>query len=230
MGGAADYIRAFFPVFLLGAVFGKLTEAGGGAASIAGAIVRAARPATRDPGRRDRLRRAHLRRRLAIRRGVRGLPVRGVLVPEGGDPEAAPPRRDRARGIHADDGRPPGIAADPEPDPDPHLRHGLLCSPGAGLPGRDRDPDRGPAWLDVRRARAAAAGEGYGAGHAHEPEARPLVDLPSASSALLPLILVLATNFVASRSRWSISAWYSDALTRGHFPRSTPGPRRRPGP
>src|SRR5690348_4431710 len=41
MNGAADYIRSFFPVFLLGAIFGKLMESGGAAASIAEAIVRA---------------------------------------------------------------------------------------------------------------------------------------------------------------------------------------------
>ena len=44
MNGAADYIRAFFPIFLLGAIFGKLMEAGGAAAAIAGAIVRAVGP------------------------------------------------------------------------------------------------------------------------------------------------------------------------------------------
>ena len=38
MAGAADYVRAFFPVFLLGAIFGKLMESGGGAATIARAI------------------------------------------------------------------------------------------------------------------------------------------------------------------------------------------------
>src|SRR3954451_1067023 len=44
MTGAADYVRAFFPVFLLGAIFGKLMESGGGASSIARAIVRALGP------------------------------------------------------------------------------------------------------------------------------------------------------------------------------------------
>ena len=31
MAAAADYIRSFFPLFLLGAVFGKLMEASGAA-------------------------------------------------------------------------------------------------------------------------------------------------------------------------------------------------------
>src|SRR6478609_6496437 len=43
-GGAAGYVRGFFPLFLLGAVFGKLMEASGAAAAVAGAIVRALGP------------------------------------------------------------------------------------------------------------------------------------------------------------------------------------------
>src|SRR5690606_27143178 len=49
MGGAADYVRAFFPIFLLGAVFGKLMETTGAAAAIAAAIVRAAGPSRAVP-------------------------------------------------------------------------------------------------------------------------------------------------------------------------------------
>src|SRR3954453_20172656 len=41
MGHAAAYVKAFFPLFLLGAIFGKLIETSGAAGSIAGAIVRA---------------------------------------------------------------------------------------------------------------------------------------------------------------------------------------------
>ena len=44
MAGAAGYVRGFFPLFLLGAVFGKLMEASGAAAAVAGAIVRALGP------------------------------------------------------------------------------------------------------------------------------------------------------------------------------------------
>src|SRR5262249_29215875 len=40
MGAAAGYIRSFFPLFLLGAVFGKLMETSGAAGTIAGVIAR----------------------------------------------------------------------------------------------------------------------------------------------------------------------------------------------
>src|SRR3954451_10747004 len=38
MRAAADYIRLFFPLFLMGAIFGKLMETNGSAAAIAGSI------------------------------------------------------------------------------------------------------------------------------------------------------------------------------------------------
>src|SRR3954454_11113247 len=44
MGSAAGYIRSFFPLFLLGAVFGKLMETSGAAGAIAAVIARALGP------------------------------------------------------------------------------------------------------------------------------------------------------------------------------------------
>jgi H+/gluconate symporter-like permease len=44
MASASGYIRAFFPLFLLGAVFGKLMETSGAAATIAAIIARALGP------------------------------------------------------------------------------------------------------------------------------------------------------------------------------------------
>jgi H+/gluconate symporter-like permease len=44
MTSAAGYVRSFFPLFLLGAVFGKLMESSGAAGTIAGVIARALGP------------------------------------------------------------------------------------------------------------------------------------------------------------------------------------------
>src|SRR5207244_6993867 len=44
MGSAASYVRSFFPLFLLGAVFGKLMETSGAAGAIAAVIARALGP------------------------------------------------------------------------------------------------------------------------------------------------------------------------------------------
>ena len=89
MAAAAGYVRSFFPLFLLGAVFGKLMETSGAAGAIAAVIARTARPAAGDPGRRARLCRADVRRRLAVRGRLRRVPVRGDAVPRGRHPQAA---------------------------------------------------------------------------------------------------------------------------------------------
>src|SRR5436305_5747361 len=44
MAAAAGYIRSFFPLFLLGAVFGKLMEASGAAGAVAALIARTLGP------------------------------------------------------------------------------------------------------------------------------------------------------------------------------------------
>src|SRR5690606_31409865 len=44
MTGVAGFVRAFFPLFLLGAIFGKLMDASGSAAAIAAAMTRALGP------------------------------------------------------------------------------------------------------------------------------------------------------------------------------------------
>jgi H+/gluconate symporter-like permease len=80
----------------------------------------------------------------------------------------------------------------------------------------------GLLWLDRRRAWAVAAGEGYGTGHLNEPDPRPGRDLPSLPVAILPLLLVLAANFIASRTSWSIAGWYSESDLRASFPKLNP--------
>jgi H+/gluconate symporter-like permease len=50
----------------------------------------------------------------------------------------------------------------------------------------------GMTYLEWRRRRAAAAGEGYGTGHSHEPEPQTEEKLPHPLLAILPLIVVVA--------------------------------------
>ena len=231
MTAAAGYIRSFFPLFLLGAVFGKLMETSGAAGAIAGVIAADARPAARDPGRRARLRRADLRRRLAVRRRVRGLSVRGDAVPRGRHPQATPPRRHRAGGVHAHDGRPAGLAADPEPDPDPLLRDRRL----RGARGRHRSAARPSCSAACSGSSAAARGRRPPAratarGTATSPIRRSGRTRPGRSVALaiVPLLLVLVANFVLSRTgSWSVAAGTRRSCWSATSRRST---SRRPRP
>ena len=77
MDKMVGFLKLYFPVFLLGAVFGKLIELSGFSKSIVAAVIRLRRPAARDAVDRAGVRAADLRRRVAVRGGVRGLSVRG---------------------------------------------------------------------------------------------------------------------------------------------------------
>ena len=111
------FIKSYLPVFLLGAVFGKVIELSGFARSIVTAVIRPGWPQQRHAVDRAGVRAPHLRRRVALRRRVRGLPVRRGDVPAGRHPEAADSGDHRARRVHLHDGRAARHAADPEHHP-----------------------------------------------------------------------------------------------------------------
>ena len=121
MGHASGYIRLFFPLFLLGAMFGKMMEQSGAAGAIAETDRRGAGPRPRDPGGPPGLRRSDLWRGLALRGRFLRLSVRPGDLSRSRYPQAADPRCDRPGRVHAHDGRAAGLATDPEPDPHPLL-------------------------------------------------------------------------------------------------------------
>ena len=127
------FVKLYFPVFLLGAVFGKLIELSGFSRSIVAAAIRIL-------GRRHAIpvivlvRAADLRRGVAVRGGVRGLSVRRRAVPPERYPQAADPGHRGARRLFLHHGRLAGHAADPKHHPD-QLRHQCL---GRALAGADR--------------------------------------------------------------------------------------------
>ena len=81
MDKMVGFVKLYFPVFLLGAVFGKVIELSGFSKSIVAAVIGLVGPRARDAVDRAGLRAADLRRRVAVRRGVRGLSVRRRDVP-----------------------------------------------------------------------------------------------------------------------------------------------------
>jgi H+/gluconate symporter-like permease len=218
MNGAADYVRAFFPVFLLGAIFGKLMEAGGAAASIARAIVRAF-------GSRRAIPAVVLACAVLTYGGVSLFVVAFAVYPFGAAlfKAADVPKRllPAAIALGAFTLTMDALPGSPQIQnliPTRTFGTDAFAAPVLGCVGGAVILLGGLFWLDLRRARAEAAGEGYGTGHVHEPVARPDLDLPGLPAAVLPLLLVLATNFVASRSSWSIAGWYSEDALRATFP------------
>jgi H+/gluconate symporter-like permease len=73
------------------------------------------------------------------------------------------------------------------------------AAPLLGLLGSAFIVVAGIAYLEARRRQAAAAGEGYGAGHRNEPETVDQVALPHSLLAISPLLVVAALNWLLTR-------------------------------
>ena len=71
MGSAAQFLAQFFPMFLLGALFGKLMDDSGSVQAIARFMTEQLGAQPRDAGGRARRRDGHLRRREPLRRLLR---------------------------------------------------------------------------------------------------------------------------------------------------------------
>jgi H+/gluconate symporter-like permease len=176
MNGAADYVRAFFPVFLLGAIFGKLMEAGGAAASIARAIVRAF-------GSRRAIPAVVLACAVLTYGGVSLFVVAFAVYPFGAAlfKAADVPKRllPAAIALGAFTLTMDALPGSPQIQnliPTRTFGTDAFAAPVLGCVGGAVILLGGLFWLDLRRARAEAAGEGYGTGHVHEPVARPDLD------------------------------------------------------
>ena len=197
MDKMVGFIKSYLPVFLLGAVFGKVIELSGFARSIVTAAIGLVGREPQHPVDRARLRAPHLRRRVAVRRGVRGLSVRRGDVPPGRHPEAPHPRHHRARRVHLHDGCAARHAADPEHHPHDLLQDQHLGRAVAGHDRRAVHPGRpasrtssGGAGRPRRRAKAMAPNL------VNEPEAIPDEQLPNPWLALAPLVIVGVMNKV----------------------------------
>ncbi|MBY0397477.1 MAG: GntP family permease, partial [Thermoleophilia bacterium] len=221
MTGAADYIRAFFPVFLLGAVFGKLMETTGGAASVAGAIVRGLGPRHAIPA-------VVLACAVLTYGGVSLFVVAFAVYPFGaslfraaGIPKRLLPGAIALGAFTLTMDALPGSPQVQNLIPTRWFGTDAYAAPVLGTVGGLIILMGGLFWLDRRRARAEALGEGYGDGHRNEPTPREDAPPIRLGAALLPLLVVLAANFVLSRTSWSIVGWY-DAEALRAFPKLDP--------
>lgn len=222
MTGVAGFVRSFFPLFLLGAVFGKLIDGSGSAAAIAAATIRALGPRRAIPA-------VVLAGAVLTYGGVSLFvvvfavyPLGAALFRDAGVPKRLLPAAIALGAFTFTMDAFPGTPQIQNIIPTRFFKTDAYAAPLTGLAGGSLVLLGGLAWLDRRRARAAAAGEGYGSGHLHEPEARAGADLPSLGAAVLPLLLVLGVNFALSRTSWSIDGWYPEASIREAFPATNP--------
>lgn len=218
MGGASDFIRAFFPIFLLGALFGKLMETSGSAASIAGAIVRALGPRNAIP--------AIVLACAVLTYGGVSLfvvafavyPFGATLFREAGIPKRLLPATIALGAFTFTMDALPGSPQVQNLIPTRYFGTDAYAAPLAGCLGGGFVLLAGLLYLELRRSRALRAGEGYGHAHVNEPEPRPAAGLPAPWLALVPLLVVLAANFALSRPPLAIAGWYAEDALRRDFP------------
>ena len=218
MKTAAGYIQSFFPLFLLGAMFGKLMETSGAAGTIAGAIAGMLGP-------------GHSILAVVLACGVLTYggvslfvvafavyPLAAALFREADIPKRLIPGAIALGAFTLTMDALPGSPQIQNLIPTRYFGTDAYAAPVAGLAGGAAVLIGGLSWLEWRRRQAAAAGEGYGTGHLHEPETHDGAARPPFLLAILPLALVLVTNFVLSRTSWSVATWHSAAMLRADFP------------
>ncbi len=159
MGNAAQFLAQFFPLFLLGALFGKLMDDSGSVRAIS-------RFMTERLGPRHAMlavargRHGDLWRRQPLRRLLRPGPDGAGAVSRRRD--SAPPNacRDCSRNLDLHDVGVAGHACDPERHPHAVLRHDAFAAPGSALSHPPIMLGFGLWWLRARRGYGPARGRG----------------------------------------------------------------------
>jgi H+/gluconate symporter-like permease len=218
MGSASGYIRSFFPLFLLGAVFGKVMETGGAAGSIAGVIARSLGP-------------RHAIAAVVLACGVLTYggvslfvvafavyPFAAALFRAADIPKRLIPGSIALGAFTLTMDALPGSPQIQNLIPTRYFGTDAYAAPVAGIAGGSAVLLGGLLWLERRRAAATARGEGYGESHHNEPEPAPERPRVHPLAALLPIALVLGGNFTLSRTGWSVARWYPAESLARDFP------------
>ena len=221
MGSVGQFVRDFFPLFLLGAIFGKLMEDSGAAAKIAEVVVRA----------------------VGVNRTILAIVLSCGILTYGGVSlfvvvfavfplsrslfrQAELPRRLIPAAIALGSftftmTAMPGTVQIQNQIPMPFFRTNSFAAPGLGCIGSLIMFGLGMLWLNSQATRARRSGEGFGAilpsddvaaDAAMHPDAR---KLPAVWSAFAPIICVVVLNFVFSQ--FVIPNWDASYLAEEQF-------------
>lgn len=222
MTNAANYVKSFFPIFLLGAVFGKVMEMSGAAASIAHGIVRAI-------GSQRAILAVVLACAILTYGGVSLFVVAFAVYPfavaifrEANIPKRLIPGTIALGAFTFTMDALPGTPQIQNIIPTNYFGTDAYAAPVVGIIGALMVFFGGMWWLERRRKQALVAGEGYGEGHINEPEIATDTKYINLWLALLPLVLVLVTNFTLSRTGLSVANWYDAAMLKESFKIANP--------
>jgi H+/gluconate symporter-like permease len=219
MESLAAFVKNYFPVFMLGALFGKLIDISGFARAIAAAISRAA-------GHRHAMLGIVVICALMVYGGVSVFVVAFAVYPFAAElfREAAIPKRlipatmSLGSFTFAMDAL-PGSPQIQNIIPTTFFGTTTMAAPILGPIGGAFILVVGMLYLDSRRRAAAAAGEGYGSGHLNEPEAPETQALVSPALAFLPLTVVAVMNVVFTEL---IPRWYGGTTSLALTPAAAP--------
>ncbi len=224
MGSVGQFVRDFFPLFLLGAIFGKLMEDSGAAARIAEVVVRA----------------------VGVNRTILAIVLSCGILTYGGVSlfvvvfavfplsrslfrQADIPRRLIPAAIALGSftftmTAMPGTVQIQNQIPMPFFRTNSFAAPGLGCIGSLIMFGLGMMWLNSQAIRARRSGEGFGvilpsddvaADAATNADAR---KLPAVWSAFAPIMCVVVLNFVFSQ--FVIPNWDASYLAEEQFGRT----------
>ena len=219
MDSLATFVRNYFPVFMLGALFGKLIELSGFAKSIAAAISRAA-------GRRHAMLGIVTICALMVYGGVSVFVVAFATYPFAAElfREADIPKRLIPATIalgsftFAMDAF-PGSPQIQNIIPTTFFGTTTMAAPILGPIGGLFILIVGMTYLQWQRRVAASAGEGYGTSHLNEPEAVESHALVSPVLAFLPLVVVAGANIAFTML---LPTWYDGTVSLALTPAAKP--------
>lgn len=199
MAKAVTYIKSFFPVFMLGAVFGKIMEDTGLAKGIAHAIISGLG--------KERAILSVVLSGAALTYGGVSLfvvvfavyPLAAALFKEADIPKRLIPGTIALGAFTFTMDSFPGTPQIQNLIPTNFFGTNIYAAPILGLIGGLSIFTLGMMYLENRRKAAQAKGEGYGVHTVNEPEIKETGPLPAWYIAVLPLLTVLVVNFIATR-------------------------------
>ena len=201
MPALGNYIIQFFPLFLLGAVFGKLMEVSGSARIIAEWIV-------------ARVGQGQAALAVVLACGVLTYggvslfvvafavyPIAASLFARAGNAKRFIPATIALGSFTFTMTALPGTPAIQNAIPAPFFGTDAFAAPGLGLIAAVIMFGGGIAWLNLRIRRAADAGHGYGAEdeYVDAPEIETNLSLRAVVVAMLPIVVVIVLNLILSR-------------------------------
>lgn len=209
MAKAVVYIKSFFPVFMLGAIFGKVMEDSGLAKSIAGAIIRKV-------GAEKAILSVVLACIVLTYGGVLMFvvvfavyPFAAAIFKEADIPKRLIPGTIALGAFTFTMDAAPGTPQIQNLIPTKFFGTTLYAAPICGIVGGIFILFVGMYWLEHRRKSAQAKGEGYGAHSLNEPTIESQMgDVVDWKLAALPLLTVLIVNFLMT----SVFAWNESLL------------------